>query len=313
MQSEKVAIIALVVIIAGALSIYLTAAYGGDIWENFFNPEKPSDKNTIQLGDCADVNYIGRFHSNGTVFDTSYENVAQQSGIYDENRTYEPLKIFVNPFGNLSRPKGYENYSSSMIQGFLEGLIGMKKGENKTVSIPPEKAYGIWNESLARDYGLSPYPIDSVIKDIWDFDKSLFSAYFPDVNLTVNTTFDWGAKMMGVNNTLQATIINITDTNVTYKLLPQNGTTFTMPLFNWTVTILVENETHFTLHTATGVGYTTSINFGYGYLHIKVVDMNETDLKLAINSQAPSIKFIGQTLDFTLEVMEVYKTSQEES
>ncbi|HDM67154.1 MAG TPA: FKBP-type peptidyl-prolyl cis-trans isomerase [Thermoplasmatales archaeon] len=314
MQEEQIAVIALVVIIIGVLGFYLTTVYGGDILENIF-PSKTEvvyDKNTVQLGDCVEVNYIGRFHSNGTVFDTTYEDVAKEWGIYDENRTYEPIKIFVDPEGTLVTPEGYENYTSNMIPGFLEALVGMKKGENKTVSIPPEKAYGIWNTSLAEEYGLSPYPIDYVVNDTQMVEKTLFTAYFPDVNLTVNNSFDWGEKMIGVNDTLYAVITNVTDTNVTYRLLPVNGTTFPMPLFNWTVTILVKNETHFTLHTSTEVGYTTSINLMYGYLHIKVVDMNETHLKLAINTEAPSIKFVGQTLDFTIEVVDLHKTSLEE-
>ena len=309
MQSEKIAVIALVVIIAGALSAYLLTTYGADI----FTPTSKPDTGAIAIGDCADVNYIGRFADNQTIFDTSFESVARSAGIYDENRTYEPLKIFVNPDGNLSKPDGYTNYSSSMIQGFLDGLVGMKKGENKTVIIPPEKAYGIWNETLAEDYGLSPYPIDSVVNVEWDFERNMFTQYFPEVNTSVGVTFDWGATMIGINNTLNATITKVNDTNITYNLLPINGTSFTMPLFNWNVTIFVTNDTAFTLKTTTEIGFVTSINLGYSSLHIKVVGLNETDINLAINTDAPDVKFVGQTLEFTLSPVEVYKTSLEES
>ncbi|RLF41953.1 MAG: hypothetical protein DRN12_01790 [Thermoplasmata archaeon] len=318
MQSEKIAAIALVVIIAGALGLYLSMVYGGDIWSNIAPSKPPSFQstsnleNTVQLGDCVDVNYIGRFHSNGTVFDTSYEDIARKWNIYNANRTYQALKIFVNPYGNLTVPKGYENYTSSMIPGFIEALVGMKKGENKTVSIPPEKAYGTWNVSLAEQYGLSPYPIDYVVNDTQKIDKSVFSSYFPNVNVTLNNTFDWGSRMIGINDTLYATITNISGTNVTYVLLPQNGTTFPMPLFNWTEVIIVKNSTHFILHTIVDKGYTTSINLMYGFLHIKVVDKNETHMILAMNTEAPSIKFVNQTLDFTIEIVNIYKTSLEE-
>ena len=308
MQSEKIAVIALVVIIAGALSAYLLATYGADI----FNTPTEPDTDSIAAGDCCDVDYIGRFASNDTVFDTSLETVAVQAGIFDENRSYEPLKIFVNPNGNLTRPTGYSNYSSSMIQGFLEGLIGIKKGEEKTVTIPPENAYGIWDEQLAQDYGLSPYPVDSIVDTVWDFERTMFSQYFPEVNISVDTTFDWGATMIGINDTLLATITTVNDTNVTYELLPVDGTEFTMPLFNWDVSISVTNDTAFTLRTTTEVGFITSINLGYGSLHIKVTDVNETDIQLAINTEAPDVKFVGETLEFTLNPIEVYKTSLEE-
>ena len=83
-----------------------------------------------------------------------------------------------------------------------------------------------------------------------------------------------------------------------------------MPLFNWDVTILPNNETTFLLKTSADAGYTTTIDFGYGqFLHLKVLDANETYLTIAINQDSPSLKFVGQTLEFDLEVMALYKTS----
>ena len=91
MKSEKVATIALVIIIVGVLSVFLTATYGQDILENFFGETEEEKVETgIIIGDCADVNYIGRFQVNDTVFDTSREGIAKEWGIYDENQTYEP-------------------------------------------------------------------------------------------------------------------------------------------------------------------------------------------------------------------------------
>ena len=138
MQNEKIVIIALGIIIFGALSIFLATTYSEEIFDNLFPEEK-----TIEFGDCADVNYIGKFE-NGTVFDTSYEDVANESGIYIENREYEPLKIFVTMNKSEAPPTDYPLYSSGIIDGFLEGLIGLKEGETATIGpIPPEKAYGV--------------------------------------------------------------------------------------------------------------------------------------------------------------------------
>ena len=312
MNNEKIALIALVIIIAGALTVFLVSGNLEDILNNLTNDQDQSLDSNVEVGDCVDVNYIGRFADNKTVFDTSYEDIAVDEGLYNENRTYEPLTIFVNPEGILSTPDGYENYSSSMIQGFLDGLVGMEKGETKTVTIPPEKAYGIWNQSLAESYGLSPYPIESPVDLIWDMDRTLFSQYFSSVNLSENTTFDWGIVMLGINNTITATITTVNDSNVTYTVNIDNGTTFTMPLFNWDVTILPNNETTFLLKTTVDKGFSTTIDFGYGqYLHLKVLDVNETDLTIAINQDSPSLKFVGQTLEFDLEVVALYKTSND--
>ena len=310
MENEKIALIALVIIIAGALTVFLVSGNLEDILNNLNNDQDQTLDTIVEVGDCVDVNYIGRFADNKTVFDTSYEDVAIDEDLYNENRTYEPLNIFVNPEGTLSTPDGYENYSSSMIQGFLDGLVGMEKGETKTVTIPPEKAYGIWNQSLAESYGLSPYPIESPVDLVWDMDRTIFSQYFSTVNLSVDTVFDWGIVMLGINDTITATITAINNTNVTYIVNVENGTTFTMPLFNWDVSILPNNETTFLLKTSADKGFTTTIDFGYGqYLHLKVLDANETDLTIAINQDSPSLKFVDQTLEFDLEVIELYKTS----
>jgi FKBP-type peptidyl-prolyl cis-trans isomerase 2 len=309
MQNEKLAVIALVVIIAVALSGYLLATYWDDIFDTTDNDVIEGG---LQIGDCADVNYIGRFQSNNSIFDTSYKDIAEDEGIYNELRPYEPLNIFVNPNLNLTVPEGYSNYTYSMIQGFLEGLVGMEKGETKIVTIPADKGYGIWNESLAKDYGLSPYPVSSVMDFEWDFERSLFQQYFPDTNISINNSFDWGEQMIGIADTITATITKVNDTNVTYLLDPKNGTSFTMPLFEWDVTIIIENTTSFTLKTDTYVGFITSIDLGYGFLHMKVVGLNETDINLAVNTDSPDLKFIGETLEFTLTVEEVYKTSQKD-
>jgi FKBP-type peptidyl-prolyl cis-trans isomerase 2 len=216
MKSEKVAIIALVIIIVGALSVYLGIMYGGDILSNFTAPtvkaeddyvtfsvnssddqvniltndEYAKDKSVtievavppnhgsvkingtdvmytpdrsflgndtftykliqqgtsreatvhirisysvIALGDCADIQYIGRYANNNTVFDSSYGDVETKTG-------GTPLQVFVTLDQTEQSPKsGY----STVIEGLAEGLVGMKEGDSGVIGpIPPEKAYG---------------------------------------------------------------------------------------------------------------------------------------------------------------------------
>ena len=138
MKTEKLAVIGLVIIIAGVLSAYLVVTYGDEIFDNLTRSTE-----TIEIGDCVDVHYTGSF-VNGTVFDTSYADVANQSGIYDETRSYGPLKTFISFNLTELSPEGYDAYYQG-IEGFMEGLIGLKEGETKTLDpIPPEKAYGVY-------------------------------------------------------------------------------------------------------------------------------------------------------------------------
>ncbi|MPN33833.1 FKBP-type peptidyl-prolyl cis-trans isomerase SlyD [bioreactor metagenome] len=62
--------------------------------------------------------------------------MAQEAGVYNPQREYVPLNITVG--------------SGQVIEGFEEGLIGMKEGEEKNLTIPPEKAYGEYNESWVQ-------------------------------------------------------------------------------------------------------------------------------------------------------------------
>jgi FKBP-type peptidyl-prolyl cis-trans isomerase 2 len=128
MQKEKIALIALVIVVISALSVFVTAV-NTDIFENLFK-----EKLTIAEGDCADVNYIGRYASNNTIFDSSYTYTENKSGA-------TPLKVFININKSATSPKA--GYSAGIIEGFREGLMGMQEGQSKTIGpIPPEKAYG---------------------------------------------------------------------------------------------------------------------------------------------------------------------------
>ncbi len=121
------AILALTVIIVAALVAFIL------INSTIFN--QPA-ANVIQEGDCVDLNYIGRYASNNTVFDSSYQYWENKSG-------GTPQNVFVSLNKSKLPPVGYENYSSGIIDGLMDGLIGLKEGQTTTIGpIPPEKAYG---------------------------------------------------------------------------------------------------------------------------------------------------------------------------
>lgn len=87
----------------------------------------------IEAGDFVVFHYVGRFE-NGEVFDTSYEDIARKNEIYVEEREYGPLGVNVGV--------------GEIIPGLDEALIGMEPGEKKTITVPPEKAYGMPDPGL---------------------------------------------------------------------------------------------------------------------------------------------------------------------
>lgn len=81
----------------------------------------------VNEGDYVEVDYTGRLQD-GTIFDSSMEEIAKKSKYYDKNRDYEPL--------------GFTVGEGELIPGFENGVKGMEVGEKKEVEIPPEEAYG---------------------------------------------------------------------------------------------------------------------------------------------------------------------------
>jgi hypothetical protein len=135
MQSEKLALLVLVIIVAGALSAYLVSSNSELIFENIFGkPDVKPSNDVIEYGDNVDLHYIGRYASNNTIFDSSYNDTNTMTG-------GSPLMVFVTLNSSQISPKsGY----TTVIEGFAEGLIGIKENQSKTIGpIPPEKAYGV--------------------------------------------------------------------------------------------------------------------------------------------------------------------------
>jgi len=83
----------------------------------------------VKEGDTVKVHYTGRLED-GTQFDTS------------EGR--EPLEITVGE-GNI-------------IPGFEKSVVGMEPGENKTVTLPPEDAYGDHKPEMIQTVGRDQIP-----------------------------------------------------------------------------------------------------------------------------------------------------------
>ncbi|MFC6905888.1 FKBP-type peptidyl-prolyl cis-trans isomerase [Halalkalicoccus tibetensis] len=85
----------------------------------------------IEPGDQATIEYTGRLtDEEGTVFDTSREEVAEEAGLAESQpeREYEPLTV--------------EPGAGQLIEGFDEGLVGLEEGDSETITVPPEKGYG---------------------------------------------------------------------------------------------------------------------------------------------------------------------------
>ena len=84
-----------------------------------------------QVGDLVSVHYTGKLKS-GEIFDSSKDR--------------DPLKFTL---GN-----------KEMLAGFEKGVVGMKPGESKSVTLEPENAFGDRREDLLLEYPKNEFPQD---------------------------------------------------------------------------------------------------------------------------------------------------------
>jgi FKBP-type peptidyl-prolyl cis-trans isomerase 2 len=380
MQIEKIAVIALVVIIVGALSIFLLATNSEDIFGNLFGDNEESEPVTIQFGDCADVNYIGRYASNGTVFDSSYEFVENKTGGI-------PLKMFISNNLIATSPKsGY----TRVITGLVEGLVGLKENDTATIGpIPPEKAYGSKKLGIGDTFSTVNLALEmNQTVQVTNLDSNFISLKWIDVETLDKFTMPQMIlkNLSSLNQSEMiiipppyyiwensTEIINITDETVTVRTTPttsenisetlkpiQIGITDMMFIFP-NATTATWDETTITITSSPEIGksYPYSQDTGYGYamnITFTVEDINNDTINISvmyegsdekmyqeINSMLefnriftmPRLykniplmyqeyifaedlpkeyslhKLAGESLIFDVEIVKVYKTSQE--
>jgi FKBP-type peptidyl-prolyl cis-trans isomerase 2 len=97
----------------------------------------------LKDGEFIKIIYTGRIAATGKVFDTTSAEKAKEAGITEEHRNYAPVLVV---FG-----KGH------VVKGLEEALKGMDIGEQKSVEIAPENAFGIRDPNLVRILPLSEF------------------------------------------------------------------------------------------------------------------------------------------------------------
>lgn len=80
-------------------------------------------------GSVVSLNYTLRTDSaTGPIQETTVESVARSSGLYKTGSTYQPFQVALG--------------QGKVIPGFESGLMGVKKGDKKTIKVIPAEGYG---------------------------------------------------------------------------------------------------------------------------------------------------------------------------
>ena len=82
----------------------------------------------VEQGEIAIVHLTGRLVDGGEVFETTDVDVALEEGIYHDRRDFKPLEFRVG--------------EGHVLPGLDEAVQAMEAGEERTVVLDPEDAYG---------------------------------------------------------------------------------------------------------------------------------------------------------------------------
>ncbi len=176
-----------------------------------------------QEGDTVSVDYVGWLDT-GEVFDTTLESIGTDPEVPKASTfsrgVYLPLNFTIG--------------AGRLIPGFEKAVVGMMVNQTKSVSIPPEEAYGEVNEDL-----ISSIPLYEEIPRVVVRNRSLV------VPESTYVAF-FGVPEKGQLITIPGTNINATveDTsggNVTLKLLFRVGEVVNIG-YPWNSTVIAMND-----------------------------------------------------------------------
>lgn len=225
---------------------------------------------TVNLGDRIWVNYT--LWVDGKVYDTTNATLANESGIYNPRRNYEPFSFTVE-------------FNEGVIDGFVISVIGVKVNETVTFAVDPQRGYGLTDPrkiiTIPRYYNKSLY--ENVSRAALEADG---------INITNGTGYDTPYGTVFISD--------FNDENVTLFYLLQNGTQFTVngipqrvvSMSNLSATIefiLEQNNSYILPHPVTGERTLFRV-------------VNKTDDNIILDSNHP---LANKTLQFRVTLLKV--------
>jgi len=95
----------------------------------------------VQEGSFVRLSYTGRIGEK--VFDTTDESVAKEAGIHNPQAVYGPILVRVG--------------KRHVVIGLDDVLVGKEAGEEGTIEVPPEKAFGAHDETRVESVSIAKF------------------------------------------------------------------------------------------------------------------------------------------------------------
>lgn len=248
---------------------------------------------TIKVGDTVTIDYI--LYLNGSVYNTNIEKVAKDNNISENN----------------TKPISFKVGEGKVVRGLEEGVIGMKLGESKNLTVPPEKAFQVdptliktipriekiqTTRTLAKNFEIGA--------DIFDFQFGSHKVgdivQFPDTNINAtiknisssNVFLYFNLKVGDIISAapFKERVISIDENNLTLKSDVKKGETIKWSAWNTTV-VDVDSENMTLSHNYIP---DTKIRTADGVLK---VHFNDTDITMDLNNE-----LAGKTLIYDVTI-----------
>jgi len=108
--------------------------------------EDEAETQGLQEGDFIELDYTARTVEEGMIVDTTYEDVAEEEGIDQEDRTFEPRTLVLG--------EGF------IFEGVEEDIYGGEVGQTGSVEIDAAEAFGEFDEDEVRTVSANKIPED---------------------------------------------------------------------------------------------------------------------------------------------------------
>jgi FKBP-type peptidyl-prolyl cis-trans isomerase SlyD len=105
-----------------------------------------SEQSGLQAGDFVELDYTARTVEEDMIVDTTYPEVAEEEGLDEEDREFEPRTLVLG--------EGF------LFEAVEDDIIGGDVGQSDTVEIPAAEAFGEFDEDDVRTVSVNKIPED---------------------------------------------------------------------------------------------------------------------------------------------------------
>lgn len=253
-------------------------------------------------GTYVTLNYTLRDGAaDGKVLETTVYSVGQSNGFTGKTESdYTPFSVMVG--------------SQQLIPGFEQGLIGMKKGDKKTIEVPPELGYGT-GPVLSTIPKFQIAPVFTMVQDKTIFADVLTETVSRDQLPDDMKTAIVGQVFTGANNAT-AKVMAATETDITLEIQNTNNPFYKKKIVVGATAESADQGASYKITKIAGTGVTIEVTNKNSPFYNKNFSVGETldlpsgkvEIKEIKDEEvviAQSHPMAGKTLFFDIEILDI--------